>query len=135
MCDAAFGPSVVMGWMSALSQNWSYLLALEPGAGWWRLGAAQPCRQRCRAAHAAPPSCQAALCAQVARSVVPSVLPSGLAASSNTSSSPEPGSACLPASHQCPAMPADAALTAAVLVIFTDLLQWEALQGFMGMGM
>ena len=34
VCDAAFGPSVVMGWMSALSQNWSYLLALEPGAGW-----------------------------------------------------------------------------------------------------
>lgn len=33
MCDAAFGPTVVMGWMSALSQNWSYLLALEPGAG------------------------------------------------------------------------------------------------------
>lgn len=33
------------------------------------------------------------------------------------------------------ATPADAALTAAVLVIFTDLLQWEALEGFMGMGM
>ncbi|KAL4421984.1 hypothetical protein ABPG77_011007 [Micractinium sp. CCAP 211/92] len=61
VCDAAFGPTVVMGWMSALSQKWSYLLALEPGA--------------------------------------------------------------------------DAALTAAVLVIFTDLLQWEALEGFMGMGM
>ncbi|KAL4431105.1 hypothetical protein ABPG75_006361 [Micractinium tetrahymenae] len=60
VCDAAFGPTVVMGWMSALSQNWSYLLALEPGA--------------------------------------------------------------------------DAALMAVLLAIFTDLLQWEALEGFMGMG-
>lgn len=101
VCDAAFGPSVVMGWMSALSQNWSYLLALQPGAGWWRL---PPCRQRCRAAHAAPPSCQAALCAQVARSVVPNVLPSGLAASSNTSSSPEPGPACLPPTNALPCL-------------------------------
>lgn len=57
VCDAAFGPSVVMGWMSSLTQNWSYLMELEPGA--------------------------------------------------------------------------DAALVAAMLVIFTDLLEWEAASGFM----
>lgn len=41
MCEAAYGANVAMGFISAAVQDWTYHVALDPGAGvhqWWEAG-------------------------------------------------------------------------------------------------
>lgn len=106
MCEAAYGKEVWMGFVSAAVQNWTYHLLLDPGAG--GLTGAQALavwRQG----------------AGLRRRAALGALAQAHAA------------AC---THRCclaATLSADAALVCCLLVIYTDLLEWNALGGIMGM--